>query len=95
MAKQKVTLHDIADRIAEHLKRFENDPKINVPNPKYKTSPYWCTNAYSPTKSSRVYVTYISYQGRTALKRVEAEAYLQKLDDGFVGRHFEALSDRS
>jgi len=32
---------------------------------------------------------YVSYQGRFALKREQAEAYLSWLDEGNVGKHWD------
>lgn len=80
-------LAEISDRICKHLRRFEADPKINPPDPVYKTRPYFMTNSRSA--GSRVFVKYVSYQNTYSLTKAEAIAYLEWLDAGNVGRHFE------
>ena len=85
MKKRK--LADIASEIDKHLKRFEADPQINKTD-KYGSRFFW---ARSGASGRYVYVTYVSYQGDTHLSREEAEKYLEKLNEGFIGRHFEAL----
>jgi hypothetical protein len=90
MPRRKVkepTLTEIANRIFEHLRRFEADPKIN--RVEEGMHPYF--RAGSRRIGSRVVVNYISYQGHHGLTRADAERYLAKLDAGFVGRHWEAL----
>jgi hypothetical protein len=82
-------LSEIARRINVHLKRFEKDGQINAPDPKYKTRPYYL--AYANAGGRFVYVTYIAYQGRLRLKREEAIKYLDWLDGGNVGKHFEIM----
>ena len=82
-------LHEIAARIAAHLKRFEADPKIaksqNIEGPRLD---FYCGPTAQPG-GTRVFVTYVSYQGEASLKKAEAEAYLAWLDAGNVGRHYE------
>lgn len=81
-------LKEIAARIAAHLKRFENDPAINVTPEGRAMSilPYWHSNAWS--SGNRVFIAYVSFQHTSSLTKSEALAYLEKLDNGFVGRHF-------
>ena len=83
-----MTLTEIGKRIHAHLKRFEADPKINKPHPKYKTSPFYWAGAARVGRY--VSVSYVNYQGSQSLTRDQAEAYLAWLDSGNVGRHFEA-----
>lgn len=80
-------LAEIAEKISKHLKRFEGSKKHNPPDPKYKLRPYYCASAF--VYGARVYVSYISYQGRSGLKKVDALKYLAWLDAGNVGRHHE------
>ena len=85
-------LKDIASRIRAHLRRFEDDPKINTTKPQpYGGVPYFWVNAYAAGRF--VYVTYISYQGNSHLTKDEATRYLAWLDAGNVGRHFEAFRE--
>ena len=86
-------LKEIADRIYAHLKRFETDPKINKntkPDRSGLSLYFW---AGAGVAGNRVYVKYINYQEGVNLKKAEAIKYLEKLDAGFVGRHYEALRD--
>ncbi len=79
-------LTEIADRITAHLKRFERDPVINKLN-KWDAKPYY--NAHAWRGGAYVRIRYVSYRGTTSLRRAEAIAYLEWLDAGNVGRHFE------
>jgi len=86
----KMTCKEIAERIFAHLKRFEADPKINKRR-RYRgrsieTTPYYKPYAFGTTK---VGVVYIIYQGATMLSKSEALAYLEWLDAGHVGTHYE------
>jgi len=83
-----VKLKEIAERINAHIKRFEADPIINAGDRKYKSRPYY--HAHVHERGNRVFVQYVSYQGPTSLSKERALAYLQWLDNGNVGRHFEA-----
>lgn len=83
------TLTEIAKRINGHLTRFEADPKINVRNATYQTQPYYHAGAYRA--GAYVQVWYVSYQGKTNLKRDEAVRYLAWLDAGNVGSHYTAF----
>ena len=86
-----MTLTEIAQRINVHLKRFENDPAINVDRTPDKTGLRTYYNAYAGRSGAYVSVVYISYQGHSNLTRDEALKYLAMLDGGFVGRHYEAF----
>src|SRR4051812_5757691 len=79
---------EIADRINAHLKRFEASKKINAENARGH-HPYY--HAGAGESSGKVQVVYVGYQGETSLNRVQAGWYLELLDRGFVGRHFEAF----
>lgn len=85
-------LKEIAERIHKHLKNFENDSVINKPYNSGGFRPYFMVNTHAGGKY--VYVTYISYQGSSALNKNEAMLYLEKLDNGFIGRHFEAFREK-
>lgn len=81
-----MTLKEIAARINEHLKRFENDPKINERRKIYGTLPYYYASA---RQSGRfVYITYVTFQGVSYLNRQQALKYLAWLDAGNVGTHY-------
>ncbi len=91
-----MTVKALADRINSHLKRFEEDPKINRykdPTPEQELGsglrPYY--GAYAWPSGRFVRVIYISYQGSSVMTKDQAEEYLEKLDAGYVGRHYEAL----
>jgi hypothetical protein len=86
---QRLKLAEIAERIREHLKRFEADPKINktIERQGMKLPPWYYTGAsYS---GNRVYVWYVIFQGNCSLTKSQAIRYLAALDNGFVGQHFQ------
>lgn len=88
LVRPRTPLEKLAARIGEHLEAFEADPEIN----KLVSAEGTRKRFYSAGAINRgrfVYVTYITYQGSTALSKKEAEAYLAWLDAGNVGRHFE------
>ena len=80
----------LAREIDSHLRRFEADPKINSPRETHGgLQPFW--KACAIPIAGRIHVIYVLFQGGTFLTIQEARLYLSKLNDGFVGRHFEAL----
>ena len=82
-------LAEIAAGINAHLKRFEADPKLNPPAGKYGNSLYYHARAY--VGGRWVYVAYVSYHGSSNLSKADAERYLDWLNAGNIGRHWEAL----
>lgn len=88
MSKQQPPkLREIAARITAHLERFERDPIINACDKNYGTKRFY--NAHSWASGAYVGVRYISFQCESHLRRAEALAYLEWLDAGRVGRHYE------
>jgi hypothetical protein len=83
---------EIAERISEHLKRFEADPVINAYREGTTLSPYYNARAYHAGRWVRV--TYISFQGSISLSKQEALDYLEWLDAGNVGRHFDQQREK-
>lgn len=81
---QAIKMKEIAARISAHLKRFEADPEINKRKPS-GIPPYF--RAGSVASGSYVYVTYVSFQGDTALRKTIAAKYLAWLDAGNEGTH--------
>jgi len=86
-----LTLTQISVRLDAHLRRIEEDP---VPNPWNDgkvngTKPFY--NAGASVGGARVSICYVSYQGRTRLKKVDALKYLAWLDAGNVGKHWNIL----
>lgn len=84
-------LGEIAQKLKEHLSRFEQDPVLSK-NDKGKTR-FWNTGVV--VSGRFIKVCYISYQGYSNLTKDEALQYLEKLDAGFVGQHFQALRGRN
>lgn len=82
-------LKEIADRIDAHLKRFERDPKINKDRSGNGLHDYFWAGAH--VAGRYVGVCYISYQGSRNLTKDDAIRYLNALDNGFEGGHYEAL----
>lgn len=83
-------LQEIANRIKDHLKRFEADKSINATKDDRSICPYY--NAWATSAGRYVRITYVSFQGSSSLTKSEAEKYLQWLDAGNVGKHYKALS---
>ena len=86
-------LREIGEKIDAHLKRIEADPELN---PKVTigrvTGPrFWKAVAFQ--SGNRIYLVYKGYQPGTTVTKAEALAYLEKLDAGEVGRHFELLRE--
>ena len=82
-------LDEIAKRIDVHLKRFEDDPKINVEGHPGSGHPFF--RAYCGSNGRRVHARYVSYQHLYSLTKAQAEAWLTWLDLGNVGKHYTAL----
>lgn len=82
-------LKEIASRINAHLKRIEADPKLNPYDRPGGCRPYYMAGAWAAGRW--VGVKYVSYQGFRNLSKADAERYLDWLDAGNVGRHYEAL----
>jgi hypothetical protein len=81
-------LSELAARIDAHLKRFENDKRINRLQKKgtLRLSPYFGAGAFAHGRY--VGVRYISYHGHSSLTKTHAEEYLAWLDAGNIGTHF-------
>jgi catalase len=84
-------LAEIASRINAHLKRFERDPVINKDRSGNGLHDYFWAGA--GVAGRYVSVHYVSYQGHHHLTKADALRYLQKLDAGYVGRHWQALKE--
>lgn len=91
-----MTVKEIARRIDAHLKRFERDSKINAEQfflsrrtGKRESSGrhYFYAGAWAAGRW--VGVIYVSYQGHTNLSRDAASRYLDWLDAGNVGTHYQ------
>jgi len=84
--REKLKLADIAARINAHLKRLEADKEWNALPKGFVTSKLWCASAcYS---GNRVFITYVSYQGSSSLKKADAIKYLTALEGGYKGKHW-------
>lgn len=86
-----IDVKEIGERIDAHLKRFEADPKINIDLSEHGTGLHTYYRAGAAGSRARVYISYVAYQGHTALKKPEAYEYLRWLDAGNVGKHWKAL----
>ena len=85
-------LAEIGKRIHAHLKRFEADPAINTSPNGQTTRRFFHAGAHATGRW--VSVGYISYQGDRSLSKADALAYLEWLDAGNVGKHYEALRQK-
>jgi hypothetical protein len=93
----ELKMAEIAKRINAHLKRFEADPVINARsesllggNGLSGLSRFYQAGAFYE-RGAKLSVVYVSYQGSTAISKQQALTYLEWLDAGNVGRHFEAI----
>lgn len=84
--EKPLKLSEVAARIDAHLKRMEGDPSINIRPDSKRISPFYCAGAFS--SGSRVFVRYVSFQGRASLTREKAIAYLAALDAGRDCKHW-------
>ncbi len=82
-------LKEIAEAIAAHLARFETDPKANPVDRNYGTHPFYRAGSWASGRY--VCVVYVTYQGHSNLTKEQAIQYLDWLNAGNVGRHYEAL----
>ena len=85
MATTEPKLKEIAARIYAKLKQFAADPKVNKRNG--GVARFWMVNAYDAGRF--VGVIYVSYQGPSMLKKQQALAYMEWLEAGNVGTHYE------
>jgi hypothetical protein len=83
---------EIGARIDVHLKRFEEDPKINRIDHSAedrRLPPFYRAGAAGIRH--RVFVRYVSFQGITYLSVEDAARYLAWLDAGHVGKHWKVI----
>jgi len=74
---------EIAMKIQEHLSRFEEAGYKTIRGDnKYFYAHSWSAGRY-------VAIKYISYQCQSNLSNAEAEKYLDWLDAGNIGKHFD------
>lgn len=85
---ERMKLPEIAKRLNAHLQRLEGDKRVNYQKPG-RISPYYCAGASAGRRY--VGVSYVSFQGTSYLTKTEARKYLDWLDAGNIGRHYEAL----
>lgn len=86
-----LTIAQIAARIDAHFKRIEADPKLNPWNDGKAngTKPFYIARSHA--SGARIGVVYVSYQGTSYMKKVDALKYLEWLDAGNVGKHWKIL----
>jgi hypothetical protein len=87
-----VKLAEIASGIERHLNRFERDPDINRRSDGNSIAPYWYARAFA--SGSRVFVTYVSFQGKSSLSKAEALEYLVWLNQGGIGTHWKQQREK-
>lgn len=93
-SEKRLPLRVLAERITNHLRRFEADPSINTPItpdqpglPRFYQAGAWVAG-------SRLGICYVSYQNGTTLSADDAALYLRWLDLGHTGRHSQLLGIR-
>lgn len=88
ISPQRPSLAEIAERIDAHLKRFEADPAINLPMGTGRARMYRNAGAYY-FKHGVVVVQYVAYHTATSMDGANAWGYLQWLDAGGIGKHWD------
>jgi len=88
MPVKRPKLSEIAARIERHLKRMENDTSVNTRTRPNAIQRYWNSRAYAA--GARVFVCYVSFQGYSSLTKEQALEYLEWLEAGNSGMHWEA-----
>ncbi len=94
MTERRISLTETAKRIARHLVRFAATPSvaskswIDSKGEKRELTLFWHPVCYRA--GSRAMVKYVTYQYESSMTKAEAEQYLAWLDDGNVGRHYDA-----
>lgn len=90
---ESLTLTEIAERINKHLNRFEEDVDgVNKWDDNVGVLLYYLTSAHAVTRGVRI--AYVRYKGTYLLKKKEALGYLNWLDAGNVGRHYEQQKEK-
>lgn len=86
-----LTTKEIAAAIHAHLKRLEADKAVNKPN-SGGLRPFY--GAGAGAGGGWVHLTYVSFQGTSSVRKADAQYYLDRLEAGFTGRHWQALRER-
>jgi hypothetical protein len=76
----------IANRIHKHLQRMEKDPAINT---QYHPSMRAFDRPSARAIGVYIYISYVARLGASEINRKRAERYLEYLDQGGTGKHFE------
>ncbi len=95
-------LKEIAAAINSHLQRLEKDMGWNESRKFDSAKQTWVScapregerqlwNSYATAVGRYVFITYVSYQGRSHLTKADAETYLAWLDAGNKGKHFRVI----
>lgn len=83
-------LTEIAKRIHAHLKQFEADSAINKRRDnRYAGRPFYFP--YAIKVGRNVLIRYVCYQDDSILNKTSALEYLNWLEKGNVGKHWEVL----
>ncbi|HBD95356.1 MAG TPA: hypothetical protein DC057_14405 [Spirochaetia bacterium] len=83
--KVEMKLEEIAYRINKYLQEFEADKKVNTL--KMKVTKYYQPSAFSTGKN--IGIRYIIYQSVSILNKKDAIEYMNWLEKGNKGKHFE------
>ena len=84
-------LREIAERIDTHLKRLEADKEWN--RAFYGSKRLWHPRAFA--SGAWLIIWYTSYQTWSSLRKADALRYLEWLEGGNNGTHFEAFREVS
>jgi hypothetical protein len=88
-------LSDIATSIGAHLRQFSQTPSIAEKSwidgngKERKLTLFWSPRCFRA--GSRVKIRYVNYQYESSMTKAEALQYLEWLNAGNVGRHYDCL----
>lgn len=88
-AAEKRELDVLTDSIHAHLIRIEADPVLNDATLADGRPFKRCFHAQAFRRGRSVMVTYVSYQGQSALDLDTARRFSAALEAGYLGRHHE------
>lgn len=91
-ALAKVTATEVAQRITAHFRRWVRDGKTSS-DPYQTDTVTMSDSAHAFVAGGRIGVRYISYHDPSYLTKDEARHYLSRLNEGYVGRHYELFRE--
>jgi hypothetical protein len=88
-----MTITQIAAKIDAHLKRWQADPAINktIHQREMRLKTFCMAGCHRAGRF--IQITYVSYIGHHSLVKFQAEKYLEWIEAGNVGYHWDAMEE--